>query len=136
MNDNDENVVIVHDADVTNQYLQEYAERYHAAGGTALQAVSAVEPPRAAVSAPVLGPSPARSGFQLRFALADGGPVTVDLFGSDGRLVERVLDRVLDRGEQVVRWQAGAAVELSSGIYFVRLTTPAGVAERRLTVVR
>ncbi len=136
MNENDENVVIVHDADVTNQYLQEYAERYHAAGGTSIQPFSAVEPAVAAALAPVLGPSPARSGFQLRFALSQGGPVKIELFGPDGRLVERVLDRALDAGEHIVRWQPSTPGALSSGMYFVRLATPAGVAERRMAVVR
>ncbi len=145
MSSNDENIVLVHDADITNQYLQEYAERYHAAGGSSLEPLSAVEPaPLATAPGLAIGPSPARSGFELRLALPSAGPVRVDLYGPDGRLVERVLDEALDAGQHVIRWQAGsgpaagarAGGGIASGMYFVRVTTPAGVAERRLAFVR
>ena len=33
-NTNDENTLIIHDASITNQYLQEFAARYHKAGGS------------------------------------------------------------------------------------------------------
>ncbi len=134
-NENDENVLIFHDADVANQYLQEFAERYHAAGGSSLEP-SAVDPREAPARMWLVGPSPARLDLTMRFSLASGGPVTVDLFGPDGRLVERVLDRTLAAGEHRVRWEAAGEEGLVSGVYFVRLTTPEGVREKRVAVVR
>jgi hypothetical protein len=134
--ENDENLLIVHDPVIANCYFQEFAARYTAAGGTGFLGADAPEGPAAAVRLRV-GPNPVLGELQAVFGLARRGEVTCDLFGPDGRRVERLLARELDPGTHALRWAtAGAARPLASGAYFLRLTTPEGTFSRRVTVVR
>ncbi len=133
---NDENVLIIHDGSIANQYLQEFAERYHAAGGTELEAVGAVEDGSDLAGSFRLGPNPALRELAARFAIGRAGAVTCDLFSADGRLIARILDRTLEPGAYNIRWTPERGDALASGAYFMRLATPEGVVHRQITVLR
>ena len=132
---NDENVFILHDDDIANQYFQEYADRYHAAGGTGIGS-QGVDPAVAERIALRVGPNPAQFRLSVSFAMAAPGQVTCDLCSPDGRLVERIADRHMNAGAQTVNWEADQSHRLSSGVYYLRLHTPEGEWDRKVTLVR
>lgn len=134
--ENDENVVIVHDATLANCYFQEFAARYHAAGGTGYLAADVAHDPAARLRLSV-GPNPAAGELRAVFALAARGEVVCELYGPDGRQVERLLARELDAGTHTLRWTPGTTSRpLASGAYFLRLQTSQGTISRRVTLVR
>jgi len=134
--DNDENVVLVHDAAITNCYFQEFAARYHAAGGTGYLAADVAEAPAARLRLRV-GPNPVAGELRAVFALPARDEVVCDLYGPDGRRVERLLARELDPGTHTLRWVPGTASRpVASGAYFLRLQTSQGTISRRVTLVR
>jgi len=132
---NDENVLIVHDPAIANCYLQEFAERYHAAGGSDLLN-QRVEDDLAGNLALRVGPNPAAFELRASFSMPSAGPVTCDLYAIDGRLVDRVVDGVLDAGTQVIRWRPDEGQSIPSGIYYLRLATPEGTWNRLVTLIR
>jgi hypothetical protein len=136
MTANDENIILVHDATLANVYLQEFAERYHIAGGTNPLAadVPAGEPSGALAFR--AGPNPVVDGLHGAFTLGTRGRVTCDLVGVDGRLVGRLLDRECVPGAYAVEWAQDDRAPLPAGIYFLRLDTPDGQITRRITLVR
>lgn len=136
MTSNDENLLILHDATIANQYLQEFAERYHAAGGTELENAGAVEGEVDLAKSFRVGPNPVLRELQASFAIGRSGVVTCDLYGPDGRLVSRLLNSDLTPGEYNVRWRPEGGQLLPSGAYFMRLTTPEGEVNRQVTIVR
>ena len=134
--ENDENVVIVHDATIANCYFQEFAARYHAAGGTGYLAADVAGESAGRLRLSV-GPNPAAGELRAVFALPARGEVVCDLYGPDGRQVERLLARELDAGTHQLRWAPGTTSHpLASGAYFLRLRTEAGTISRRVTLVR
>jgi len=133
--ENDENVCIIHDAPVANCYFQEFGSRYAAAGGTGFLAAGIELAPEDRTGL-LVDPNPALSSVQAFFALSRGGRVTCDLYGVDGRLVGRLLDRVLAPGDHAVSWGPERADPLPSGAYYLRLQTPEGTHTRRVTLVR
>lgn len=85
-----------------------------------------------------LAPNPAQRSTTVRFSLARDGQARVEVLDLLGRLVAVALDRPLTAGEHEVSWrgegEGGAAV--AAGIYVIRVTTPEGVATRKLTWLR
>jgi hypothetical protein len=134
-NENDENVIIVHDAPVANCYFQEFAARYAAAGGTGFLASGIDLEPQGRTQL-FVEPNPAISRLQAFFSLSTAGRVTCDLYAVDGRQVSRLLDRVLAPGSHSVRWEEERSQPLPAGSYYLRLTTPKEVLTQRVILVR
>ncbi len=63
-------------------------------------------------------PNPFRQETAVPFALAQSGPVVVEVFNLLGQRVATLVDAVLPAGRYVVRWQAEGQ---PSGLYVVRL---------------
>lgn len=128
---NDENTLIIHDARVANLYLQDFAERYHLAGGTAdLHVVGVGERVLAngvRLSSP--WPNPAGGAGTIEYALpgtvSPGERVSIRLYDLQGRLVRTLLDAPAQPGPQRVSFDASRAgngrSRLAPGVYFVRL---------------
>ncbi|MFH1143790.1 MAG: phospholipase D-like domain-containing protein [Candidatus Eisenbacteria bacterium] len=135
VDENDENVIIVHDAITANCYFQEFAARYTNAGGTGFLAAG-IDAGGRDDRLLLVDPNPAISSVQALFSLGTGGRVVCDLYSVDGRKVSRLLDRVLTPGTHMVRWEEGRDEPLASGAYFLHLQTPEGNLTRRVTVVR
>jgi hypothetical protein len=138
MDANDENVMIVHDPVLANVYLQEFAERYHHAGGTDPLQASAVPGDAPAAWVPArIGPNPFLGELRADFALDAPGRVTCELFGIDGRLIERLVDRDYAAGKHEIRWiESRGETPLPAGMYFLRLQTPREQTTRRVALVR
>ena len=78
-------------------------------------------------------PNPFASTLHLRYELAAGGRVRLEIFDIAGHQVERVFDGFQGAGPQDIAWRPGAS-RVRPGVYFARLT--AGGSSRIVRVVR
>ncbi len=133
--DNDENTLIIHDATIANLYMQEFAARYHEAGGTQFLPlpVTAVgdgadRTGRIALSAP--RPNPARGSVALAYTLPSASRVTVAVYDIAGRVVDTLVDgETVDAGAHAVRWNGSSS---AAGVYVVKLTADGVTASQRI----
>lgn len=88
--------------------------------------------PDAVLMAPPF-PNPARGRVSLRFALPTASRVNLDVFDAAGRRVARLLDGEVAAGWHIAEWGA-LANGSAAGVYFARLTTPAGGRTVRVVV--
>ncbi|MCK4413904.1 MAG: hypothetical protein KAY32_10185 [Candidatus Eisenbacteria sp.] len=136
VDENDENVFIIHDPALANCFYQEFAMRYTAAGGTGDLAADIVLLPESRPAFRV-EPNPAISRLQASFSLAAPGRVVCDLYSVDGRRIDRLLDGELTAGVHTIHWREDRSRQpLASGAYFLKLVTPGGELTRRVTIVR
>jgi photosystem II stability/assembly factor-like uncharacterized protein len=84
-----------------------------------------------------LDPNPARERATARFDLAAPGRVRIELFDVTGRRVTSILDATLPAGPGEIGFSLatdeGRALE--SGVYFARMTSPAGVRVAKVRVL-
>ncbi len=83
-------------------------------------------------------PNPFNPSTTLSYTVPAAGRVRIDIFDVQGRRVRALVDAPRPSGAHAARWDGrndhGDAV--SSGIYFVRLDTPAGVVTRRAVLLK
>jgi hypothetical protein len=131
---NNENTIVMHSAALANQYLQEFAARYHQAGGTA-DFSGLAEPaarPRALRIAAVY-PNPFNPATQVELELPQAGPVRLSAFDIAGR---QVWSRELGfRPAGLLRERLDFSAQ-ASGLYLLRAESPAGAATAKLLLVR
>lgn len=105
--------------------------------GSGNVSVDAGKPGATVLFAP--SPNPMVASGALRFDLAQGGPVTLEIFDLGGRRIATPLRRALEAGHYSVKWsgQRDDGARLGAGLYFVRLTAPGVAAQTtRLAVIR
>jgi hypothetical protein len=86
------------------------------------------------VAAPPLAqPNPFRPVTRLSFTLDQPGPAGLEILDAAGRRVAVLLRGWCPAGRSEVPWRPGAA---ASGVYFARLSTPAGSSTLRLIRLR
>jgi phosphatidylserine/phosphatidylglycerophosphate/cardiolipin synthase-like enzyme len=128
---NDENALIFHDGGIANLYLQEFADRYHDAGGT-----GDLAPPTVSVADLWLAnglklaapwPNPMRGAGTIDFALpgsvASGQKMSLRLYDTRGRLTRTLIDGPAVAGPHRIEFDGrdGNGARLAPGIYFLRL---------------
>ncbi|MBD3337244.1 MAG: hypothetical protein GF355_17160 [Candidatus Eisenbacteria bacterium] len=91
--------------------------------------------------APVLGPgfpSPFSNRVTIVYRLPRRGPVCLDLFDLQGRLVRRLVARVQDPGPHRVVWdgRSSRGKRCAPGLYFARLRAPGGERSLRILHIR
>lgn len=83
-------------------------------------------------------PNPFNPRTQIRFGLAEAGPVRVDVIDPRGRVVATLAHGHHAAGEHAVTWNGrdtnGASV--SSGVYFVKATGAGEVRTRKITLLK
>jgi hypothetical protein len=100
---------------------------------SALQGLDLTDAPLPAAAAPlVAAPNPFNPASTLRFVLAADGPARLEVFDVAGRRVATLCDEVLPAGPNAITWRPQ---DLASGLYLARLTTGAGQATVRLTLL-
>ncbi len=133
-NGNNENTVVMHSAAIANQYLQEFAARYHEAGGTA-DFNDLAEPSLRPQAVRITGahPNPFNPATMLEVVLPEAGPLTLNVYDLAGRLVVR----------QQLDWApAGSStrrLDLSghaSGLYVVTAEHARGADSAKLLLVK
>jgi hypothetical protein len=70
-----------------------------------------------------LYPNPFAGSTDIRYRLQQGADVSLAVFDATGRFIARLARGARSEGEHAIRWDATG---LPSGLYFVRLATPAG----------
>jgi hypothetical protein len=78
-------------------------------------------------------PNPVGSKTEISFALGMEAATTLELFGADGRRVGVLVDETLAAGEHSVTLDAR---DLSSGLYYYRLTSGPFSAIRHMLVTK
>ena len=98
-------------------------------------------PPAAVPDKAFLGatvPEPFVDRTDVRFGLAQPGPVTLSVYSVEGRVIRELRAGQMGAGTFDASWDgrdaAGNAV--TSGRYFLRLTTPEGTLTRNITLMR
>ena len=128
--ENDENTLVVHDAQVTNRYYQEYAARIaeQAAGITACRLVLATKAGSIQASTLQVYPNPTRGSFQLHLPSGAARTATVVLRDATGRVV-LTQTQPLNGTDLTID-----ATALKAGLYMVQVTTPEAVQTSRVVV--
>jgi Secretion system C-terminal sorting domain len=78
-------------------------------------------------------PNPFNPSTQIYFALPQAGEVSIDFFDLQGKKVDETITRNVEAGYHHITW---SPVNLASGIYFYRVTTPVGMAINKCTFVK
>ena len=136
-NSNNENTFILHDPDIANQYLQEFAARYYQFGGTDSVRVTDVEQidlnaPRAVMLAQNF-PNPFRNSTSIEYAIPVPQQVSLRMYDLQGREVQKLVDLPQAAG----RYRVDFSVKgLSSGVYFCRLQVGKVVQQRKMLLLK
>lgn len=79
-------------------------------------------------------PNPSSGEAVLDYLLPQPGRVTLEVFDTSGRRVQRILDSELSAGHHVATWrgEGDGGKPVHSGIYFVRLQCDGQTATRRV----
>jgi len=136
-NSNNENTFILHDPDIANQYLQEFAARYVQFGGTDPVQVTDVE--QIELNAPLAVmlaqnyPNPFRGSTSIEYAIPVAQPVSLRMYDLQGREVQKLVDQPQAAG----RYRVDFSVKgLASGVYFCRLQVGKVVQQRKMLLLR
>ncbi|NBB72692.1 MAG: T9SS type A sorting domain-containing protein, partial [Bacteroidetes bacterium] len=78
-------------------------------------------------------PNPFADHTTIRYEVPEAGEVRIAIFDMIGRQIRTLVDQRQDAGRRQIRFDARG---LSSGVYFVRLTSDGRTATHKLTVVR
>jgi hypothetical protein len=78
-------------------------------------------------------PNPTRGKLGVRFGTPKDGPVRVVLYDLTGRVVHTFVDGELNAGGYNFQVDLG---DISSGIYFLKLSTPSTTRHQKLIVIR
>ena len=78
-------------------------------------------------------PNPFNATTNISYNLADASNVTLKVYDITGRLVVTLVDGQMDAGEHVVAWDAS---NVSSGVYFYKLTCGDYTATKKMNLLR
>lgn len=100
--------------------------------------------PTAALPPPARGarlaalPNPFNPEVNLRFALAEAGPVRLEILSVAGRRLRVLAEGGLAAGEQAMTWDGrdAAGQALPSGVYLARLLAPGRLEQAKLVLLR
>lgn len=131
-NGNDENVLLIYDSLVANQYYQEFAQRYTLAGGSIyVQQISSEIPE--AFSLGQNYPNPFNPSTTINFSLPKTSNVRLTIYNSLGQEIEKLADEIFQSGTYSVRFDGS---KLSSGVYFYSLETENGRITRSMVLLK
>jgi hypothetical protein len=83
-------------------------------------------------------PNPFRESTAIRYSLAGGGAVRLEIFDVRGREVRTLVDADLSEGPHTTVWRGkdGQGRQLPAGIYFCRLTAGRRTATRKMIYLK
>ncbi len=79
-------------------------------------------------------PNPVESSTTIRYTLPSPGPVTVEVYDVRGARVAILANETASPGTHSATWRHG--VDSGPGVYFARVTHPAGTRTYRMIVLR
>lgn len=135
-NSNGENALVVHDGNIANQYLQEFAARYYQLGGTdsilvSVEQVTDAVPERFSLSQNY--PNPFNPKTVIEFRVANSELVSLKVYDILGREVATLVNERLVAGTYSADFNATA---LASGVYFYRLEAGKFVEMRKMLLLK
>jgi hypothetical protein len=83
-------------------------------------------------------PNPFAAGTAIRFVVPSKTRVKVAVYDVTGRLVKELRDEVMTPGEYTVTWDGRdtRSEEVGPGVYFYTFTSPAGVFQKKMVVLK
>ncbi len=139
---NDENTLMIHDATIANVYLQEFAERYHEAGGTGDILIS-VEDPAEAAPVPNIAletfPNPFNPSLNVRYVLTTTSLVSLKIYDVSGRHVRTLLENHREvPGFHSIPWDGkdSAGKEVGGGVYLIHMEAGERTLSEKVVLVR
>ena len=130
---NDENTLIIHNANVANQYLQEFMARYQASARSNSVAFNENAEINQSFTMEHNFPNPFNGSTVIPFQLSSDGKIKLDVYDINGRHVKRLVDQPFKTGIYQIPFDANG---LTSGVYFVRLTFAGQYIVRKITHVQ
>ena len=116
-NGNDENMMIIYDSLIANQYYQDFAKRLSDAGGSVdINKITDVVPNKFNLSQNY--PNPFNPATKINFSIPKSALVKISVHDILGREVVVLLNKMLSVGEYSAEWNASS---FPSGIYFYTL---------------
>ena len=97
--------------------------------------VAGAAPAQSGLMVRSVGPNPIRAQAEVRLDLQRAGTVTVDLYDVSGRHVRRLAETWLPAGEQVLPISGLDIDRPASGTYFLRVVSPVGSDQRKVTLL-
>ncbi len=129
---NDENLLMIYDSLIANQYYQEFAKRYTQAGGTIrVDKISSEVPADYHLSQNY--PNPFNPKTIINYTLPKSNDVTLTVFDALGREVITLVNEYQTIGSYKVTFDASS---ISSGIYFYKLITNGFSDTKRMILVK
>jgi phosphatidylserine/phosphatidylglycerophosphate/cardiolipin synthase-like enzyme/DNA/RNA endonuclease YhcR with UshA esterase domain len=133
---NDENTLIIKDNRIGNLYIQEFAARYIEAGGTDPVQVNVNENGNGIPDDFNLSqnyPNPFNPTTTIAFSLPIANLVTLKAYNILGQEVATLVNEEMKAGSYTVNFNAS---NLSSGVYFYRLTAGSFVMNKKFTLLK
>ena len=136
--ENDENIVVIHDLLIANQYMQEFKKRYNDLGGTGIFVVpniSGIEDP-SNISQNIdftVSPNPSISFSTATFSLPVNMKVNISLHNTNGEKICNIYDNYSLAGKTVVDFKTDW---LPSGAYFLELKSGEFVKTQQLLIIK
>ncbi len=118
---NDENIVLIQNNSIANQYLQEFAQRYYDYGGSDTIVLSVLEnsfPTKFLLQQNF--PNPFNPKTKIKYEIVKSGFVNLKVFDILGREIKTLVNENQNVGYYETDFDAN---NLNSGIYFYKLTT-------------
>jgi hypothetical protein len=83
-------------------------------------------------------PNPFARTTEIRFSLAEAGPVVVAIYDVNGRLVRTLVDRGMEAGLHSLTWDGrnDSGKPVGSGIYWSRMRASSFVSNKKLVGLR
>lgn len=136
-NSNDENTLIIQDAQIANFYLQEFAARYYEAGGNdSIIVVTNIDtdsktPVNFSLSQNY--PNPFNPVTTIRFEMPFTQKAELKVFDVLGREVKELFNDIAPAGIITIEFRAD---ELASGVYIYRLKTESFVDSKKMIIMK
>lgn len=116
---NDENILMIYDSLIANQYYQDFVKRFTEAGGTIdVQNISSEIPEGYSLSQNY--PNPFNPSTVINYSIPNSNKVSLKIFDLLGREVATLVNQYQTAGTYKVSFDGG---NLSSGIYLYKLET-------------
>lgn len=133
---NDENILIFEDAEMANQFHQEFSNRYREAGGTARVAIPESPPPQNELLQNY--PNPFNGTTLIQYQINHPGMVAVSIYNLQGRIVKTLVNAYQPPGRHTASWDATdeTGKVVGSGIYYYRLETEAVNEMKKLLFIK
>ena len=78
-------------------------------------------------------PNPFNARMTIRFLLPLKDMMSINIYDMNGRRIRSLVHGIFDSGQQEVHWDAG---DLSSGIYFIRMSSRDFMETKKVTLIK